>query len=89
MISQFADWFVFDILQLDPLSHLGSGVQFFVYDSIKILFLLLVITHFMSLLRYYLPIEKLRTFLSSHRFYGLDYFLATIFGALTPFCTCS
>jgi hypothetical protein len=43
----------------------------------------------MSLLRYYLPIEKLRTFLSSHQFYGLDYFLAAIFGALTPFCTCS
>ncbi len=89
MISQFADWFVSNLLNINLESPLGSGVQFFVYDSIKILLLLLVITHFMSLLRYYLPIEKLRSFLSSHRFYGLDYFLASIFGALTPFCTCS
>ncbi len=43
----------------------------------------------MSLVRYYLPIEKLRDFLTSHKFYGLDYFLATIFGAITPFCSCS
>ena len=43
----------------------------------------------MSLLRYYLPIEKLRDFLTSHKFYGLDYFLATVFGAVTPFCSCS
>ncbi len=89
MITQFADWIVFSVLGLDPLTHLGIGAQFFVYDSIKILLLLLVITHFMSLLRYYLPIEKLRNYLSSHKFYGLDYFLAAIFGALTPFCTCS
>jgi len=89
MISQFADWFVSNLLNINLESPLGSGVQFFVYDSIKILLLLLVITHFMSLLRYYLPIEKLRSFLSSHRFYGLDYFLASVFGALTPFCTCS
>jgi len=89
MISQFADWFVSNLLNINLESPLGSGLQFFVYDSIKILLLLLVITHFMSLLRYYLPIEKLRSFLSSHRFYGLDYFLSSIFGALTPFCTCS
>jgi len=48
-----------------------------------------VITHIMSLLRYYLPIEKLRDFLTSHQLYGLDYVLATIFGAITPFCSCS
>ncbi|KKT24450.1 MAG: hypothetical protein UW10_C0026G0017 [Candidatus Magasanikbacteria bacterium GW2011_GWA2_43_9] len=43
----------------------------------------------MSLLRYYLPIEKLRDFLISHKLYGLEYLLATIFGAITPFCSCS
>ena len=40
-------------------------------------------------MRYYLPIEKLRNFLTEHKFYGLDYFFATIFGAITPFCSCS
>ncbi|MEF3692471.1 MAG: permease [Candidatus Moraniibacteriota bacterium] len=64
-------------------------ISFFIYDSIKIILLLLVITFLMSGVRYYLPIEKLRDFLAKHNFFGLDYFLATIFGAITPFCSCS
>lgn len=64
-------------------------LEFFIYDTLKIFALMIVITHLMSWMRFYLPIEKLRDFLTKHKFYGLDYFLATIFGALTPFCTCS
>ncbi len=43
----------------------------------------------MSLLRFYLPIEKFRDFLASHKLFGLDYFLASVFGVITPFCSCS
>jgi len=68
---------------------LGTSINFFLYDSLKIFLLLFVITLFMSWLRFYLPIEKLRDFLAKHKFYGLDYFLASLFGALTPFCSCS
>lgn len=82
-------YFVFDILDLTVWSHLADSLQFFLYDSLKIIVLILIITHVMSLLRYYLPIEKLRDFLVKHKFYGLDYFLATVFGAITPFCSCS
>ncbi len=89
MIQQFADWLTYNIFGLVPATKIAGAVNFFIYDSIKIILLLLVITHFMSLLRYYLPIEKLRNFLASHKFFGLDYFLATIFGAITPFCSCS
>jgi hypothetical protein len=89
MIKNFADWFTFSFLEIYPKSALAEVVNFFVYDSIKIILLLLIVTHFMSLLRYYLPIEKLRDFLATHKFFGLDYFLATIFGAITPFCSCS
>ncbi len=84
-----ADYFTFDIFSLEVGSRWASSVHFFVYDSLKIITLIIIITHFMSLLRYYLPIEKLRDFLTRHKFYGLDYFLATIFGAITPFCSCS
>ena len=70
-------------------AHLMEAIDFFVYDSIKILLLLLVITHLMGAFRLYLPIEKMRKFLVSHKFYGADYFLATLFGAATPFCSCS
>jgi len=43
----------------------------------------------MSLVRYYLPIEKIRDFLVNKKLYGFDYFLAAFFGAITPFCSCS
>jgi uncharacterized membrane protein YraQ (UPF0718 family) len=84
-----ANYITFDVFSLEAGSHLADSVQFFFYDFFKIIALILVITHFMSLLRYYLPIERLRDFLTKHKFYGLDYFLATIFGAITPFCSCS
>ena len=84
-----ANYITFDVLTLHAGTHIADALQFFMYDSLKILSLILIITHVMSLLRYYLPIEKLRDFLASRKFYGLDYFLATIFGAITPFCSCS
>lgn len=84
----FAKWLTYNLLNITN-DALGGAVEFFVYDTLKIFFLILIITHFMSLLRHYLPIEKLRDFLVSHKFYGLDYFLATVFGAITPFCSCS
>jgi len=89
MIQEFANWLTYDIFNLAQNTRVADAVNFFIYDSIKIILLLFVITHFMSLLRYYLPIEKLRDFLASRKFFGLDYFLATIFGAITPFCSCS
>jgi len=89
MIKAFSDYLAFTVFGLGQNSALGKSVEFFINDSIKILLLLLVITHLMSLVRYYLPIEKIRDFLTAKKFYGLDYFLASLFGALTPFCSCS
>lgn len=74
---------------MDFIHNLGPVAEFFIYDTIKIFALLIILTHLMSLLRFYLPIEKVRDFLAKHKFYGLDYLLATMFGAVTPFCSCS
>jgi len=79
----------FSLFSLEQGSHLAESIQFFFYDTFKIFVLMLFITHFMSALRYYLPIEKLRDFLQKNNLYGLDYFFATVFGAITPFCSCS
>lgn len=89
MINQFSSWLVFDILKHSPETHFGAALHFFVYDTVKILLLLIILTHAMSLLRHYLPISKMQSFLTSRRFFGLDYFFASSFGALTPFCSCS
>ncbi len=88
-LQLLADWLTFSVLNLERATPLTRAVNFFIYDTTKILILLLAVTHLMSLIRFYLRIEKLRDFLASRRFYGLDYFLASLFGAFTPFCSCS
>lgn len=89
MIQQFADWLVYSLIRLDGTTALGGAVNFFVYDSIKILILLFLISSIMGIVNAYFPIERLREYLVSHRLYGLQYLLASIFGAITPFCSCS
>ena len=89
MIQQFADWLVYSIMGLDGATALGAAVNFFVYDSIKILLLLFLISSVMGIVNAYFPIERLRNYLVSHRLYGLQYLLASVFGAITPFCSCS
>lgn len=88
-IQVLADLITYKVINVSPNSHIGTSVNFFIYDSIKILILLLVINYFMAILRYYLPIEKLRDFLTSRKWYGADYLLASVFGTITPFCSCS
>lgn len=89
MIQNFADWLVFSIIGLDNETAFGSAVNFFVYDSIKILLLLFLISALMGIVNAYFPVKRLRNYLSSHRLYGLQYLLASLFGAITPFCSCS
>ena len=89
MIQAFADWLVYDLFGLSPESHWGSAINFFFYDSIKITVLLFMVSVIMGVINAYFPIERLRRYLSGRRFYGLEYFFASLFGAITPFCSCS
>lgn len=89
MIQRLADWFVYGLLRLDPASHLGQAVNFFLYDSLKIVLLLLLVSILMGIVNAYFPVERLRRYLASRRLYGLQYLLASLFGAVTPFCSCS
>ena len=89
MIQNFADWLVFNIAGLNPDSHFGSALNFFIYDTIKIIFLLFLISVIMGIVNAYLPIDRLRNFLITRKLYGFQYLLASVFGAITPFCSCS
>lgn len=89
MIQQFADWLVYDLFGLNAATPLGSSLNFFFYDSIKIIILLFFISAIMGIVNAYFPIERLRDYLTSRRLYGLQYLFASLFGAITPFCSCS
>lgn len=89
MIQQFADWLIYGVFGIDATTHLGMALNFFVYDSLKIVLLLFAISVVMGVVNAYFPIERLRNFLSTRKLYGLQYVFASLFGAITPFCSCS
>lgn len=88
-LQTLTDLFTYTLLRLNPSNHRAEALNFFIYDSSKILILLIFITFIMTLLNSYLPIEKIRDFLTKRKRYWLDHLLASFFGAITPFCTCS
>lgn len=88
-IQALADGISYGLLKLGKESYLGSALNFFIYDLIKIGLLLVVINFVMALVRYYFPMEKTRDILTKRRWFGLDYLFAALLGVVTPFCSCS
>ncbi len=88
-IQRFADWFIYGVLGLGADTHHGTALNFFVYDTLKILILLFLIVFLMGIINAYFPIERLKDYLHRKKLYGLEYFFASVFGAITPFCSCS
>jgi uncharacterized membrane protein YraQ (UPF0718 family) len=82
------DWVVYDLLGLDPDSRLGSGVHFFVYDSVKIVLLLVGIIFVVTVLRSFMSVERTRALLGGRR-EGVGNVMAAGLGVVTPFCSCS
>lgn len=88
MFKQFADWLVFDTIGLLPGSRSGEALNFFVYDTLKIFFLLTVIIFCVAVLRSWFSPERTRRILSHKREY-VGNGLAALLGTVTPFCSCS
>jgi uncharacterized membrane protein YraQ (UPF0718 family) len=87
--QHFADWLIFGLFGIEKGSKIGDALNFFVFDTIKIFILLFIVTMIMGVINSYFPIDKVRNFLTKRKWYGLDYFLASFFGTITPFCSCS
>lgn len=87
-IEPFSRWLSFVVLGLEAASRSGQAVQFFVYDTVKILLLLVMMVYVIALIRAGLNVERVRTFLMG-RSRWTGYALGALFGAVTPFCSCS
>lgn len=88
-IESFSSWLIYSVFGIAQNSKWGDSLNFFVYDTLKILLLLFLITTVMGIVNSYFPVDKIRNYLSRNKLYGLEYFLASTFGAITPFCSCS
>lgn len=84
MIQDFADWLVYKVLEFAP-TQLGEAVNFFVYDTVKIFFLLYAISFIMGVVNAYFPVERIRVFLTTRKLYGLQYFSRLCSGLLRRF----
>ena len=88
-VENLSEWLIYSVLHISQGSKAGDALNFFVYDTIKILILLFIITSVMGAVNSYFPVDKIRNFLSRNKLFGLEYFFASAFGAVTPFCSCS
>ena len=88
MLKQFADYVTFTLLKLQPTSHAGDALNFFIYDTLKIFLLLSTIVFVVAIIRAYFPPEKTKRILSHEREY-IGNVMAALLGIITPFCSCS
>jgi len=88
-LEHMAQWLVYDVFGMDPKEHLAQALDFFIYDSIKILLLLFTVVFLMGVVNSYFPIDRVKNYLSRKKLYGLEYLMASLFGVVTPFCSCS
>ena len=83
----FSEWAV-SLLPIDPASHLGQSVTFFLYDTPKVLLLLTLVVFAMGVVRSFFSPERTRALLAGRR-EGVGNAMAASLGIVTPFCSCS
>lgn len=89
-VQIFADWLIYNVFGIAKQSRLGSALNFFVFDTIKIFILLMIIIYIITFIRSFFPPEKTRKILAKSKgstFIG--HILAALLGIVTPFCSCS
>ncbi|MEA3554729.1 MAG: permease [Campylobacterota bacterium] len=86
MWKESVDYFTVDILGLT--GSINEAVNFFIYDTIKIWFLLITIIFVVSYLRTHFNTEYVRAYLQGKSEFTGNV-LAALFGIITPFCSCS
>ncbi|MCX5975870.1 MAG: permease [Coprothermobacterota bacterium] len=87
-LESFAQWFTYHLLGLVPGTPLASAVEFFLYDTPKVLMLLALIVFAVGVVRTFFTPERTRAFLAGKREF-VGNILASALGIVTPFCSCS
>jgi uncharacterized membrane protein YraQ (UPF0718 family) len=87
MLQLIIDRLVYNVIGLNPDSRLGEAINFFLYDSIKILLLLFFMIAVIGFIRTYISQTKIKGWISKKK--ALGNLFASLFGSITPFCSCS
>lgn len=87
MLHLIIDGLVYSVFGFSPESELAGVINFFLYDFIKILLLLFFMIAAIGFIRTYISQDKIKDWISKKK--ALGNLFASLFGAITPFCSCS
>lgn len=88
VLPHVSSWLTYTLLPIENGSHLGSSVEFFLYDTPKVMMLLFLVVFGVGIIRSFFTPEKTRAFLSGKSEFAGN-ILAALLGIITPFCSCS
>ncbi len=87
-LSSISVWFTYRVLPMEKGTPLASAVEFFVFETPKVLMLLTLVVFAVGIIRTFFTPERTRRILAGrHEFVGNV--LAALLGIVTPFCSCS
>jgi uncharacterized membrane protein YraQ (UPF0718 family) len=87
-LDPFAKWFAYDLLKMAAGSRLSLAIEFFVFESPKVLMLLTLVVFGVGIVRSFFTPERTRRLLAGRRETSGN-MLASLLGVVTPFCSCS
>ena len=87
-LAPVAAWFTYSLCALAKGTHLGATIEFFVFESPKVLMLLALVVFGVGIIRSFFTPERTRRILSGKR-EATGNVLAALLGIVTPFCSCS
>ena len=87
-LEPFSHLFVYSFLGMTKGNHLAEALQFFIYDTPKVLLLLTLVVFLIGMVRTYFTQERTRKYLAGKR-EVVGNAMASLLGIVTPFCSCS
>jgi len=87
-LYDLSSWITYDLVGIAKGSHLGESIHFFLYDTPKVMMLLLLVVFGVGIIRSFFTPEKTRAILSGKSEFAGN-ILAALLGIVTPFCSCS
>ena len=87
-LQSLSSWITHSLLNLSADTHFGSAMEFFIYETPKVLMLLALVVFGVGMLRSFVTPERTRKILTGKR-ESVGNVLASGLGVFTPFCSCS
>ena len=87
-LGPLSRWLAHTVLRASPSTHFGSALEFFIFETPKVLMLLTLIVFVVGVIRSFFTPEKTRAMLAGRK-ESVGNLMAAGLGVVTPFCSCS